>query len=154
VVLREVAGVHLVPEPAGAGVGGEAAHDDLEKRGLAEAVGADDGDALPAPDGERHVPQHPACPERLRDVRELQHVAPARALRDEAKSGARRELSSSSSTSIFSICFSRLWACLAFVALAPKRSTNARFSAMIFSARAISASFRARVAAFSTTKAE
>ena len=54
------------------------------------------------------------------------------------KSGARREVVSSSPTSIFSICLRRLCACRALVAFAPKRSTQARFSATIASARAIS----------------
>ena len=68
--------------------------------------------------------------------------------------GACRELSAISITSIFSICLSRLWACLALVALAPKRSTKARFSAMIFSWRSFWASMRSRTRRFSTSKAE
>ena len=66
------------------------------------------------------------------------------------KSGARRELAFTSATSMRSICFRRLCACLALVALAPKRSTKARLSAMIFSARATSASSRSRAPSFST----
>jgi hypothetical protein len=64
--------------------------------------------------------------------------------------GARRELSTSSSTSMRSICLSRLCACVAFVFLAPKRSTKARFRAISSSARATADYLRARAAAFST----
>ncbi len=69
------------------------------------------------------------------------------------KRGERREVAASSPTSIFSICLRRLCACRALVALAPKRSTQARFSAMSASARAISAEARSCTAAFSRTKA-
>jgi hypothetical protein len=53
-----------------------------------------------------------------------------------------------------SICFRRLCACLALVALAPKRSTKARFSAMISSLRWFSLSFCARIASLERKNAE
>jgi hypothetical protein len=52
-----------------------------------------------------------------------------------------------------SSCFMRLWAWRALVALAPKRSIHARFSAIAASARAICVSFWARTSAFAFSNA-
>jgi hypothetical protein len=53
-----------------------------------------------------------------------------------------------------SICLSRLWAWVALVFLAPKRSTKARLRAISSSARWLVVSFCSRMAAFSTSNRE
>jgi len=58
--------------------------------------------------------------------------------------GVRRDVSASVATSIFSICFSRLCACVALVFFAPKRSTQARLRAISASARATDVSLTVR----------
>ena len=151
VVLREVAGAHLVAPAHATGVGGQALHGDLEQRRLAEAVGADDADPLAAPDGQRHVRQHVVVAVRLADARQLQHLAAARALGDEAQRRARAaSCPPAPRPRCVSICLRRLWAWVALVFLAPNRSTNARLRAISSSARATAVSLRARAAAFST----
>ena len=57
--------------------------------------------------------------------------------RSKRSEGVRRELSTSVSTSIFSICLRRLCAWVALVFLAPKRSTKARLRAISASARGV-----------------
>ena len=97
-----------------------------------ETVRAEDRDALAAAHGQGDVRQHPLGAVRLGEPETSRTSLPLARAGSKRKSGVRRDVVSSSSTSMRSICLSRLCACLAFDAFAPKRSTNARFSAMIF----------------------
>ena len=148
VVLREVADARLVPQlDAAARRRRRCRSTILSSVDLPRPLGPMTRDPLAAPDDERHVAQHLLVAVRLATRRRPRaRRLPLGRSGTKRNSGARRELSASSSTSIRSICLSRLCACLALVALAPKRSTKARLCAIISSARAISASLRARAA--------
>ena len=152
-VLRKVADVRLVAPVDLAGVRRDVLGRNLEQRRLAEAVRTDDRDALAAADEQRDVAEHQLRAVGFSDVGEREHVSAARSRGEEAKlrraARARFELLDFD----LSICLRRLCACRALVALAPKRSTQARFSAIVASARAISASFCARSSAFCRAKA-
>jgi hypothetical protein len=134
-VLGKVAEAHLVAPARLPGIGGQAAHQDLQQRRLAETVGADDADALAPAQDQVHVGQHALVAVGLGQVLDGQHVPPLGRSCSKRSTGARRELPTSSSTSMRSICFSRLCAWVALVFLAPKRSTQARLRAISSSAR-------------------
>src|SRR5205085_876633 len=56
---------------------------DLQERRLAETVGPEDRHALPAPHHQRDVDEDPLVAVGLRDVRDLENVAPALSFADE-----------------------------------------------------------------------
>ncbi len=84
-ILREVAGADFVSEVHGSDVGVELGHDDLEECRLAESVGPDDRDFLPATHGERHVGEDLLRAVGLRYRRHLEHIPPARAFGRESE---------------------------------------------------------------------
>src|SRR5207244_465391 len=82
-VLRKVPGPRLVAPRRLARVGRDLAHHDLEERGLADAVGADDGDAVAAHHRQRDVVEHALDAVALADALDLDDLAARRpALRE------------------------------------------------------------------------
>src|SRR6202035_2161371 len=87
VVLGEVAGTGLVAPLDGASLGLHLAHGDLQERRLADAVGADDRQAVAALHLERDVRQARPAAVGLRDPFQSQHLAAAGADLLELESG-------------------------------------------------------------------
>ena len=90
VLLRVVAHRHAGTEDDLAGVVGLDAREDAQERGLARAVEPEDQDALAASQREREVRPDRAIAVRLRELVDLEHVAPAVRRRREAVAGGAR----------------------------------------------------------------
>jgi hypothetical protein len=125
-VLREVAGDDVAAEVARAALDGDDAGEDLEQRGLAGAVGADEHDALAALGLEVEIAIDDVVAVGLLDVLELTTLRPERGGWGNLKLMRADPPSGSSTATSFrrSICFSFDLAREAIEALAPKRSTN------------------------------
>ena len=78
VVLRKVADASLVTPFHRSGIGVEVTRRDLEQRGLAKPVWAEDGHALAAPHRERYALEHALGTVCLRHGVDREHLAPAR----------------------------------------------------------------------------
>ena len=86
-VLGKVAEAHLVSPARLPGVGGQATHQDLQQRGLAEAVGTDNADALAPAQNQVHIRQHAMVAVGFGQFLDGQHVPAARPLLLEAQHG-------------------------------------------------------------------